>query len=61
VQSENCTSSAYVFLSQNLSDCNYCLGCVGLSKKDFYVLNVAFPRTEYFKIYGRLRKELGLP
>jgi hypothetical protein len=61
VQSENCTSSAYVVLSRNLQDCNYCFGCVGLAKKDFHILNVPFPRTEYFKVVGRLKKELGLP
>ena len=41
VQSENCTNSAYVTLSRNLSDCTYCFGCVGLTKKDFYILNTA--------------------
>ncbi len=30
VQSENCTTSAYLVLCRNLSDCNYCFGCVGL-------------------------------
>ena len=44
--------SAYLVLSRNLSDCNYCFGCVGLSKKDFHILNVAFPRKEYFEITG---------
>ena len=61
VQSENCTHRAYLVLCRNLSDCNYCFGCVGLSKKDFHILNVAFPRKEYFEITARLRKELGLP
>jgi hypothetical protein len=61
VQSESCTGSAYLVLCRNLSDCTYCFGCVGISKKDFHILNVPFPRTEYFKIVGRLRKELGIP
>jgi hypothetical protein len=60
VQSENCTSSAYLVLCRNLSDCNYCFGCVGLSKKDFHILNVPFPRAEYFKQVKRLRAEMGL-
>jgi hypothetical protein len=47
-------------LSRNLSECNYCFGCVGLAKKDFHILNVGFSRTEYFEISARLRKELGL-
>ncbi|MBX5481455.1 MAG: caib/baif family protein [Myxococcaceae bacterium] len=60
VQSEHCTQSAYLVMCRNLSDCNYCFGCVGLQRKDFYILNVPFTRTEYFKIVGRLKKELGL-
>jgi hypothetical protein len=59
-QCENCTGSAYLILCRSLQDCNYCFGCVGLSKKDFHILNVPFSRTEYFKITNRLRKELGI-
>jgi hypothetical protein len=61
VQSENCTGSAYVVLCRQLSDCTYCFGCVGLSKKDFHILNVPFPRAEYFKVVARLKSELGIP
>ncbi|MBU8899492.1 caib/baif family protein [Corallococcus sp. M34] len=60
-QSENCTHSAYLVLCRNMQDSNYCFGCVGLSKKDFHILNVPFPRTEYFKVVARLRKEMGMP
>jgi hypothetical protein len=60
VQSENCTSSAYVVYSRSLSDCTYCFGCVGLSKKDFHILNVPFTRQAYFEVTARLKKELGL-
>ena len=60
VQSENCTGSAYLVLCRNMSDSNYCFGSVGLSKKDFHILNVPFPRTEYFKQVKRLREELGI-
>ncbi|MFE8600994.1 caib/baif family protein [Archangium violaceum] len=60
VQSENCTSSAYLVLCRNMSDSNYCFGSVGLSKKDFHILNVPFPRTEYFKQVKRLRAEMGI-
>ena len=49
VQSENCTHSAYLVMCRNLSDCNYCFGCVGSRKKDFHILNVAFPRKDYFE------------
>ena len=60
VQSENCTNSAYLTLSRNLSDCTYCFGCVGLTKKDFYILNTPFGRQEYFALTKRLKKELGI-
>ena len=60
VQSENCTQSAYLYFCRNLSDSTYCFGCVGLTKKDFHILNVAFPRQEYFELTKRLKKELGV-
>jgi hypothetical protein len=56
--SDNCATSAYLVYCRNLSDCTYCFGCVGLSKKDFYILNVPFSRTEYFETIKRLKKEL---
>lgn len=60
VESEACTNSAYLVRCRKLSDCTYCFGCVGLSKKDFHILNVPFSRTEYFKAVARLKKELGI-
>ena len=59
VQCELCTGSAYLFMSRNCADCTYCFGCVGLSKKDFHILNQPFSRKEYFEITKRLRAELG--
>jgi len=60
VNSENCSNSAYLERCHNLSDCNFCFGCVGISKRDFHILNVPFDRKEYFRIAGRLRRELGV-
>jgi hypothetical protein len=60
VQCENCANSAYLYFSRNLSDCTYCFGCVGLSKKDFHILNQPFSRQEYFELTKRLKKELGV-
>jgi hypothetical protein len=59
--SEHCVRSNYLVLSRGCSDCSYCFGCVGLSKKDFHVLNRAYTRAEYFRIVKALRAELGLP
>lgn len=60
VQSELCTGSAYLTLSKNCSDCTYCFGCVGLSKKDFHILNQPYSRREYFQIVKHLQDELGI-
>ena len=58
--SENCTRSSYLVLSRACSECTYCFGCVGLSKKDFHILNVKYTRAEYFRIVKSLQEELGL-
>jgi hypothetical protein len=58
--SENCTSSSYVVRSSALANCNYCFGCVGLSGKDFYILNERYERQDYFEITNRLSRELKL-
>ncbi len=56
----HCTGSSYLVMCQSCSDCTYCFGCVGLSKKDFHILNVKYTKTEYFRIVKALRAELGL-
>jgi uncharacterized metal-binding protein len=60
VRTENGTRSNYLVLSRNCSECSYCFGCVGLSKKDFHILNVKHSRSEYFRIVKSLQAELGL-
>ena len=60
VDCEACVGSAYLVLCSNCSDCSYCFGCVGLQKQDFSILNVPYPRTEYFRIVERLKRELGI-
>jgi len=61
VQCSSCTSSAYLYLSSDLTECNYCFGCVGISRKDFYILNEKYSRSDYFKIVKQLVKTLRLP
>jgi hypothetical protein len=61
IESEGCVRSAYVVRSVGCTGCTYCFGCVGLSNRDFYILNARFERSEYFKVTKRLRRELGLP
>jgi hypothetical protein len=60
VDCENCVSSSYLVRSAGLSGCTYCFGCVGLSNKDFHILNEPYPRREYFAIVSRLSQELRI-
>jgi hypothetical protein len=54
--SENCSRSAYLVECSDCTDCTYCYGCVGLSKKEFHILNVGYPRTEYFARIKQLQQ-----
>ena len=57
-QSERCSGSAYLERCTECDDCRYCFGCVGLSGKEFHILNRPYPRGEYFKLTAELRKKL---
>ena len=57
----SCTGSAFLILCRDMSECNYCFGCVGLSRKDFYILNEPHDRSSYFQIVASLKKQLRLP
>jgi len=59
IDCENCTQSAYLTRCAACTGCTYCFGCVGLSGKDFHILNEPYPRSAYFAITKRLMKELG--
>ena len=60
VACERCTQSAYLVRSVDCTGCTYCFGCVGLSKKDFHLLNRPYDRSTYFALTARLARELGL-
>jgi hypothetical protein len=60
VACERCAQSAYVIKSIDCTGCTYCFGCVGLSKKDFHILNRPYDRSAYFALTARLSRELGL-
>lgn len=60
IESERCIGSAYLVRCVGLSGCTYCFGCVGLSKRDFHILNEPYDRKTYFEIVGKLMKELRL-
>ena len=60
VASERCAQSSYLVKSVDCTGCTYCFGCVGLSRKDFHVLNRPYDRSTYFALTARLSRELGL-
>jgi hypothetical protein len=60
VQTEDCTQGRYLVRCFGLSGCNYCFGCVGLSNKDFHILNEPVSRTDYFRITTELSRQLRL-
>jgi hypothetical protein len=60
VASERCTRSAYVVRSTDCDGCTYCFGCVGLSKKEFHILNRPYDKSSYFALTAKLMRELGL-
>jgi hypothetical protein len=60
VACDRCVQSAYLVKSIDCTGCTYCFGCVGLSKKDFHILNRPYDRSTYFALTARLGRELGL-
>jgi hypothetical protein len=58
VLSERCSRSAYLERCTDCDDCRYCFGCVGLSGREFHILNRPYPRSEYFKLTAELKKKL---
>jgi hypothetical protein len=60
VASDRCAQSSYVVKSVECTGCTYCFGCVGLSRKDFHILNRPYDRSAYFALTARLSRELGL-
>jgi hypothetical protein len=60
VDCERCVGSAYLVRSVACNGCTYCFGCVGLSRRDFHVLNEPYDRATYFEITARLARELGI-
>lgn len=60
IASERCARSSYVVKSFDCEGCTYCFGCVGLSKKDFHILNRPYDKATYFALTAQLMRELGL-
>jgi hypothetical protein len=42
-----------------MAECNYCLGCVGLSHKDYHILNQPYDRSAYYELSRQLLRQLA--
>jgi hypothetical protein len=60
VECERCVGSAHLVKSIDCQACTYCFGCVGLTGKDFHVLNEPYERRDYFALVAKLSAALGL-
>jgi hypothetical protein len=60
VETERSIGSAYLVRSVGCNGCTYCFGCVGLSRRDFHVLNEPCDRATYFELTARLARELRI-
>lgn len=59
VRSQGCSRSAYLERCVDCSDCNYCFGCVGLTGREFYILNERYDRQTYFQRVAELTRGLA--
>lgn len=63
----NTVLSSDIYFSENLVSCNDCIGCIGLNKKSFCILNKQYSKEEYEKIkselleYWRTNDQLASP
>jgi len=55
-KSRRCVGSKYLEHCDSCADCTYCFACVGLSKKDFHILNQQYDKKTYFDLVAKLRK-----
>jgi hypothetical protein len=60
VESDRCAGSAYLVRSVDCTGCTYCFGCVGLSRRDFCILNEPYDRATYFDTTARLIRDLRI-
>jgi hypothetical protein len=56
---EHCVDSSFLILCTDCAACEYCFGCVGLTGKDFHILNKRYSRGDYFRLVKALTQELA--
>ncbi len=53
-----CWSSTFAFYSTYSLNCNNILGCVGLRKKDYCILNKKYDKETYESIFNQIKKSM---
>lgn len=53
--SVDCSDSEYL---DSCSDCKNCFGCVGLKKKQYYILNKQYSEAEYRELVQKIKKKM---
>lgn len=49
---------SYLVRCAAMAQCTYCFGCVGLSHKDYHILNQPYDRSAYFALSQALMRKL---
>jgi len=50
--------SKNIFYCDSCRGCSDCFGCVGLSKKQYYIFNKQYSKEEYFKLIEKIKKHM---
>lgn len=64
LQSTNCISGVYIMYcnevdySDSCYNCTSCFGCVGLNKKNYYILNKEYSKEDYEKIKNEIVEQM---
>lgn len=53
-----CDSCVDVEYSELLTACEHCFGCIGLTRKQFCILNTQYTEEEYWKLVDQLKTEM---
>lgn len=53
-----CWSSTFINYSMNCHNSNYLLGCIGLRKKDYCILNKQYSKQKYEEIIQKIKEEI---
>lgn len=58
IDTESSMGCSYLVRCAAMAQCTYCFGCVGLSHKDYHILNQPYDRSAYFALSQELMRKL---